>query len=242
MDVKVKEAFLRNGFAALNCLIDAAEVEKIRMIYDSLLNDRTLTSGLRSDLSGEDSNPNEQERITQIMRPSMVVPGLAECQVYKSALDHAQNLLGHDMDLDFDMLINKVPHTNTPTPWHQDAAYWIDLPDQRSVSCWVALDDVFEENGCMWFIAKEDDHIRPHKQNTKGGALSCEADIEQAKCIPLKAGGCTFHDGHTLHYSNGNSTDSQRRALILNFRPKEMIELERKRGVDHTGERKVRNG
>jgi len=146
------------------------------------------------------------------------------------------------MALDFDMLINKAPHTDTPTPWHQDAAYWMKMPDKRAVSCWIALDDVYEENGCMWFIPKDDDlGILEHTSLPNGRALYCETDTSSAQCISLNAGGCTFHDGFTLHFSKGNTTAGQRRALIFNFRPGKMIELERAQGIDHTGRRKVRN-
>jgi len=237
----MKFEFLRNGFVKLDRLIPFSEVEKIRVLYNALLNDRQRTVGLRSDLSGDGENKNTVEKITQIMCPNMIESKLLESSVYKAALNYAKELLGNDMELDFDMLINKAPYTNTPTPWHQDAAYWIKMPDKRSVSCWIALDDVYKDNGCMWFIPKEKDIIKTHTLYAKEGALHCEADINEAQCIPLYAGGCTFHDGFTLHFSRGNITNSQRRALILNFRPKEMIILERKQGVDHTGERKVRS-
>ena len=62
--------------------------------------------------------------------------------------------------------------------------------------------------------------------------------------VPLAPGGCTFHGGSTLHYSRGNSTDRNRRALILNFRPRAMIDLEREQGYDHgksANVREVRN-
>ena len=233
----MKKEFLRNGFTKLDCLIRFSEVERIRVLYDVLLNDKQLTAGLRSDLGGKEENNNTVEKITQIMRPSMIEPKLSDSIAYKSALDYAKKMIGDDIELDFDMLINKAPYTNTPTPWHQDAAYWIKMPDKRSASCWIALDEVYEDNGCMWFISKEKDVLKPHTLYTKGGALHCEADISEAQCISLHAGGCTFHDGFTLHFSKGNITNSQRRALILNFRPKEMIELERKQGDNHTGER-----
>ena len=237
----MKNNFLKNGFVKLERLIPNNEVGKLRKIYDGLLGNQELTKGLRSDLGGNDMLNSEVEKITQIMRPSMVEPLLSQNIAYTLALDHVRDMLGNDMELDFDMMINKAPRTNTITPWHQDAAYWIKMPDKRSVSCWIALDDVFEENGCMWFIPKDDDVIKPHKYFSAGGALHCETNTDNAHCVPLKAGGCTFHDGFTLHYSKGNTTDSQRRALILNFRPKKMIELEREQGVDHTGKRKVRN-
>lgn len=234
----MKDLFLKQGYLKVQKLINAYEVKQLQKLYNNLLNDEAKTAGLRSDLAGGDSNT---ERITQIMRPSMIEPKLLQTNTYELVTTIVKDLLGPDMELDFDMLINKAPHTDTPTPWHQDAAYWIKMPDKRSVSCWIALDNVYEANGCMWFIPKGNDQILPHKPSAKGGALCCETNVDNAECIPLDEGGCTFHDGFTLHYSKGNSTNTQRRALILNFRPKDMIALEREQGVDHTGERKVRN-
>lgn len=236
----LRDRFLNDGFAKVNTLIGITEVEALRILYDGLLNDKERTLGLRSDLSGNNTDP--IEKITQIMRPSLIEPKLSKTNAYEVALSYAKDLLGDDMALDFDMLINKAPYTNTETPWHQDAAYWIKMPDKRSVSCWIALDDVFEDNGCMWFVPKKKSmDILEHKHGLNKGALYCETDTSEAQSVPLNSGGCTFHDGFTLHYSKGNRTESQRRALILNFRPEKMIKLERAQGVDHTGDIKVRN-
>lgn len=237
----MKQHFLKNGFAKIDQLISMDEVAKLQILYDELLNDKKRTVGLRSDLAGGEADE-AIEKITQIMRPSLVEPQLLESVVYEAALANAKTLLGDDMALDFDMLINKAPMTNTETPWHQDAAYWIKMPDKRAVSCWVALDDVRAETGCMWFIPKNNnDDILEHFSLPNKGALYCKTNTENAQCIPLNAGGCTFHDGFTLHFSKGNTTNNQRRALILNFRPQAMIDLERQQGIDHTGDRKIRN-
>jgi ectoine hydroxylase-related dioxygenase (phytanoyl-CoA dioxygenase family) len=150
--------------------------------------------------------------------------------------------------MDFDMLINKAPFTDTPTPWHQDAAYWIDMPDKRAASCWLALDEATVENGCMWYIpASHLKPIRPHRfAGKQGGALTCDASETEGAAVELLAGSCVFHHGMTLHYSRGNTTKSQRRAFIVNFRPDAMIELERQKGFDHgrsggAADRKVRS-
>ena len=238
----VHTEFTTKGFAALEQLLTFREVQELRSLYVELLQDRQRTAGLRSDLAGG-GNATKVERITQIMRPSRVEARMGAHAAYTKALDYAKSLLGADMALDFDMLINKAPYTHTATPWHQDAAYWIKMPDKRAVSCWIALDDVTIDNGCMWFIPYNgEERIQPHERLPGGGALFCEPDTTDAQAIPLSPGGCTFHGGYTLHFSRGNSTASHRRALILNFRPQAMIDLERAQGVDHTGERKVRNG
>jgi len=235
----MKKSFLERGFVESSEFIDKKEVKQIKLIYDQILNDLIGSAHLRSDLSGEGDFG--EEKITQIMCPSNLVKTLKNSETYKKALSHAQNFLGEDMSLDFDMLINKRPYTDTPTPLHQDGAYWIKMPDKRAVSCWIAIDDAVKENGCMWFIPRKKFEIEPHRASILGGALSCETSKENAVCVPLESGGATFHDGFTPHFSEGNKTESNRRALILNFRPKSMIDLERSMGIDHQGERKVRN-
>lgn len=163
------------------------------------------------------------------------MPELRTTQTYQKAKTLAQEYLGSDLELDFDMLINKPPDTHTETPWHQDAAYWIDLPDKRALSFWIALDDTTLENGCMWFHPKLWDFLLPHKRKDESGPLYLEnPETCNAKAICLKVGDCTLHDGYTLHYSTGNKTQGQRRGLILNYRPKAMILLERQKGFDHT--------
>lgn len=232
------EFFEINGYLAVEQLLTLAEVEQYRLVYDDFLTEKVNTEGHRSDLSGLGVG---KELITQIMRPSVLLPELAESSLHQKATALARQLLGEDMEMDFDMLIDKAPQTNTPTPWHQDEAYWIDMPDKRAASCWISLDVAKRENGCMWFVPSSNHHpLRPHFQTGNGGALQCESNENEAVAIELKPGDCTFHHGRTIHYSRGNVSDSHRRAFIINFRPKAMIDYERQRGFDHLGKREVR--
>ena len=228
--------FDKDGFVQVDGLIGGAEINWYLGIYDKLLTGEIQAGHLRSDLgAGVGTGRKGAENITQIMWPSALVPSLRESAAYDRALQMARHLLGADVDFDFDMLINKAPGTSTPTPWHQDCAYWPDLPDRRAASCWIALDEATMDNGCMWFVpASHRGPLRKHQPVAPGRhALVCEASESEGVCVPLKPGSCTFHAGATLHYSRGNSTPGPRRALILNFRPAAMIELERAKGFDH---------
>jgi ectoine hydroxylase-related dioxygenase (phytanoyl-CoA dioxygenase family) len=145
------------------------------------------------------------------MWPSELVPDLRASAAYQRALGVARQLLGDDLEFDFDMLIDKAPGTQTPTPFHQDMAYWLDLPDKRALSCWIALDEATVDNGAMWFAPGT--HRRPlrkHRLHGKGrGALECDGTEAECVCVPLKPGCCTFHTGGVVHYSRGNSTGGQ---------------------------------
>jgi phytanoyl-CoA hydroxylase len=239
------EFFNENGYVVVENILSVEEIGYYRSVYEEFLENKIDAGRFRSDLGGfvEGDKPVPKERITQIMLPSRLMPSLLEKALHIETKQIAKQLLGEDMELDFDMLIDKAPHSVTPTPWHQDCAYWISMPDIRAASCWVALDDAVKDNGCMWYVPGS--HLLPvrahHPAGKGGGALECDAREDEGVAVEIKAGSCVWHHGGTLHYSRGNSTGLRRRAFINNFRPEEMIRFEREHGFDHTGDRDVRN-
>ncbi|MFT4156290.1 phytanoyl-CoA dioxygenase family protein [Parafilimonas sp.] len=238
--------FEEKGYLVVENILNKEEIAYYRDIYEKFLTNQIDVQKYRSDLGSHAENDLftlKQERITQIMLASRLFPELLDQPLHKKALSIAKQLLGEDMALDFDMLISKAPHSATATPWHQDRAYWITMPDTRSASCWVALDDATKDNGCMWYV--EGSHklpVRGHRPAGKGGgALECDASEEEGIAVEIKAGCCIWHHGGTLHYSRGNTTNNMRRAFITNYRPEAMIAYEREQGFDHSGERNVRD-
>lgn len=238
------EFFRVNGYLQVDNLLTMEEVAEYRALYEDFLSGAIDTGSFRSDLGAHVDNPDQavREKITQIMVPGRIVPDLLQGAAHLRSLAVARQLLGDDLALDFDMLIDKAPFTNAPTPWHQDCAYWINMPDKRAVSCWISLDHATVENGCMWYVPGS--HLQPmrvHRPAGKGGgALECDGTEAEGVAVELQPGSCVLHHGGTLHYSRGNATATRRRAFITNFRPQAMIDLERAEGYDHTGERKVR--
>ena len=181
------------GFLRVDDLLTPAQVDHYRQLYEAFLDGRISTGHLRGDLGGhvdDGSTVDSPERITQIMWPSACVSVLYDAPIHLTSLALARQYGGDDMTFDFDMLIDKLPHTNTPTPWHQDMAYWIELPDVRSLSVWVALDEATEDNGCMWYVpGAHKKPLRKHWEAGKGGgALECEASEAEGVPVPLSTG------------------------------------------------------
>lgn len=235
-----RRSYAENGFLIVGDLLAPGELEQYRNLVDRMVEGRIDCGDSRADLGGHRARVRPSvENITHIMLPSEVAPELAESAFFRRSLRIARVLLGEDLERDMDMLIDKAPRTDTPTPWHQDQAYWMPgMPDRRSVSCWLALDATTLDNGCMWFVPGS--HLQPVRKHRYTGesshALETDADEVEAVACPLAPGSATFHDGGTLHYSRGNSTGTRRRALITNFRPAAMIAWERERGYDHRHE------
>jgi phytanoyl-CoA hydroxylase len=235
--------FEKNGYLIINNLIEKETIEQYKTIYNDFISGKIDVGANRRDLKGEGENQDSKaESITQIMVPSKHLPELKQSLYYSKISDVAQQLLGNDLEIDFDMLINKPPFSNSITPWHQDCAYWIDMPDKRAISAWMPLNIATLNNGCMWYVPGSHKlPMRKHKSSAKNGALVCVGTEEEAIYVELESGSVVLHHGVTVHYSRGNTSNSQRRAMIVNLRPKAMINYERERGFDHTGENKIRN-
>jgi phytanoyl-CoA hydroxylase len=229
------DRFERDGYLVVEDLLQPDELDWYREVYDRLLSGEIDAGPRRGDLGvGAGRGEATVESITQIMWPSDLVEGLGQSVAYERALAVAREILGQDVVFDFDMLIDKAPGTATPTPWHQDCAYWLDLPDRRAASCWIALDEATVDNGCMWFVPGSHlGPLMPHRPAGPRAALECDPPASGAVAVPLAPGSCTFHAGATLHHTRGNATAGHRRALIVNFRPSAMVENERARGFDH---------
>lgn len=124
-----------------------------------------------------------------------------------------------------DQALIKYPKDSKPTAWHQDTVYW-PMNEDGGLSCWMALDDVTVERGCMWFIPGS--HKLGRLPSVDLGNTSADGPLTllpgsfrdvKPVAVPLKPGSCTFHNGLTFHYAGPNVTDSPRRAMVTIFMP-----------------------
>ncbi|MEM7028438.1 MAG: phytanoyl-CoA dioxygenase family protein [Chloroflexota bacterium] len=133
-----------------------------------------------------------------------------------------------------DQIISKPPEENGHFHFHQDFYLW-PLNDPQIVTCWLALDDVTPENGCMHVVpgshrdprfgleayadeletlAKSDNPA--DVPETPRQAMRHEA-VSIGKPIALKAGECMFHHCLNFHATPQNVTTRQRRAHVMIF-------------------------
>jgi ectoine hydroxylase-related dioxygenase (phytanoyl-CoA dioxygenase family) len=116
------------------------------------------------------------------------------------------------------------PHIESrASPWHQDLPYW-PMQDPGALSCWLALDDVDETNGCMHFVPRSHTwgKLEPinliNPQDIRTLVEPAGKDFTPVP-EPLTAGSCTFHNGLTWHYAPPNRGTAPRRALVIIYMP-----------------------
>ena len=109
--------------------------------------------------------------------------------------------------------------------WHQDSLYWpLVTPKNTQVTAWIALDDVDEENGCMWMVSNSHawgDHIEYLHSLKPAGFRSMpetyRSRASKMKPCPVPRGTVHYHHALTWHGSDENLSDRPRRAIALHF-------------------------
>jgi phytanoyl-CoA hydroxylase len=141
---------------------------------------------------------------------------------HQAILDLIQPLLGLDIKLFGSQAFMKPPG-GVEKPYHQDSPYF-SIEPMALVTCWIALDDVTLENGCLWVIPGSHrlgplSHSEPwivgDRQDMR--VPESEVDVSQEVAITIPAGGCSLHHSLILHRSLPNHTQGSRRGLAYHY-------------------------
>ncbi len=214
------EFYQQNGYIQLLDVLTPEELEDVRQSLDEVLNmklekgfDRT---GQRTEYDKVFLQKVNLWRDHEGMRRFVFnhkLAGIARrlARVKRIRLWHDHTLI-------------KMPEDSKPSPWHQDLPYW-PMNEEGALSCWMALDDVDENNGCMAFIpgSHQVGRLEPinlvNPQDIFGFEASGHLKGVQPAVMKMKAGSCTFHNGMTFHYAFPNKMDKPRRAMIVIYMP-----------------------
>jgi len=160
-----------------------------------------------------------------------------------------------DMTKDYDQFLNKRPgKTDAIFSMHQDMGYWpspkvLGVEETSTCTFSLAIDDSTEENGCLEYVvgSHASKTLRPHvplaKSRDEGHALTIEVDEskgDEIRLAPAQRGCVTIHDEYVVHGSGGNRCpNKQRRTYVLAYRPKKVVDAERKIGFTHSHNDKI---
>jgi phytanoyl-CoA hydroxylase len=142
---------------------------------------------------------------------------LREMSAAAPILDLCHDLIGPDVRLYWDQAVYKKPGNPEEFPFHQDNGYTYVDP-QQYLTCWVALTDTDESNGCPWVIPGW------HRYGTLAHELTplgwrCAEPGQAAIPVPARAGDIVVFSSLTPHRTGPNLTDGVRKSYILQYAP-----------------------
>ncbi len=131
--------------------------------------------------------------------------------------DLVHDLIGPTVRLYWEQAVYKKPETAADFPWHQDNGYTYIEP-QQYLTCWIALTDTDEANGCPWVVPGL------HRRGTLRHWMTdlgwrCLEHAPDAVAIPPRAGSIVVFSSLTPHRTGPNLTEAVRKAYIVQFAP-----------------------
>jgi phytanoyl-CoA hydroxylase len=125
------------------------------------------------------------------------------------------DLVGARPRLYWDQLVYKKAGTRDEFPWHQDNGYTFVEP-QQYLTCWVALTDATQDNGCPWIVpGSHHQGTLAHRWTDLG--FQCFADHPEAVAMPVKKGSIAVFSSLTPHRTGPNLTSATRKSYILQY-------------------------
>jgi phytanoyl-CoA hydroxylase len=127
------------------------------------------------------------------------------------------DLIGPDVRLYWDQAVYKKPGNPDEFPFHQDNGYTY-LEPQQYLTCWIALTDTDENNGCPWVVpGLHTSGTLAHEQTPLG--WRCFTSSPAAVPVPAAAGDVVVFSSLTPHRTGPNLTDDTRKSYIVQYAP-----------------------
>lgn len=239
----------RQGYLVLPDVVAEAELGPLEEIFEHFL--RAEVQGMGRDfcdMSGPYGRAFEDFNLINAVLPRVYWPALANNVFERRASSIARQLIGDDATLDYDQFLAKRPRRPKAVfAWHQDLGYWpCGTPDNRTVTCSLALDTATPENGCLQVVPGShlEPQLRAHRPAawTTAPELRDEAHIlsvelraeDRVVALPVRRGSITVHNERIVHGSPGNDTDGWRRTYVVAHRSRATVEYERSIGFTHS--------
>ncbi len=198
------------------------EVATLRQVTDGFV-DRARAHTAHTDIYDlEDSHSPSQPRVRRIKSPHLHDPAYAALLRHPGIIAVLQDLWGPDIRFDTAKLNLKSAGFGAAVEWHQDWAFYPHTNDDLA-AVGVMMDDMELANGPLLVVPGS--HKGPvHDHHADGrfcGAMNPAAcDVDFGAAVPLvgRAGSITVHHVRAVHGSAMNTSNKDRRLLLLQFR------------------------
>lgn len=220
------EQFHDTGFLIVEDLLTPAEVEQMRARAEEIARGAAPENeGVRRQVEpaverGEQAASDYEASLRKMTGLALSGdPVFVAHARHPAIVDCVQALLGPELTLYQDQLFMKAPRVGSRQPYHQDqpAGFHID-PPEALVTCWTALDESTEENGCLRYLPGTH-RLGPltKEQRAQFEMRALNGNLAGEVPLILRPGGCGFHHGWILHASNVNLSDKRRRGYATHY-------------------------
>ena len=219
------DEFKRNGFLIIENVLTPDELAAMRQRTDEIArgelpsNSRITRQVEPAIQRGEDAADSYEASLRKMVKLAVEDDVFQAHALRPAVVEVMQSLMGPDLTLYQDQLFMKAPRVGSRQPYHQDqpAGFYID-PPELLITCWTALDESTEENGCLRYLTGSHD-LGALKREDRAAyeARAKEGPLPGEVPLILPPGGCGIHHGWLLHASDVNLSDKRRRGYATHY-------------------------
>ncbi len=198
------------------------EVQRLRRVTDEFVDNARAVAQHNEIYDLEDTHTPEQPRVRRIKSPHLHHPAYRDLVAHAKIVKVLQALWGPDIRFDTAKLNMKSAGYGAAVEWHQDWAFYPHTNDDLA-AVGIMMDDMELANGPLMIIPGS--HKGPifdhHTDGRFCGAMDpASKEIDYTKAIPLTgaAGSITVHHVRAVHGSAPNTSNKERRLLLLQYR------------------------
>lgn len=222
-----QDDFRTNGFLIYGPLLDAGDAAAIGKRIDALAAGEGADAGrfgIRLEPNADElDGVARRDKAWQLMNVAKADEVIAEATRRPDILGLVGELLQTEQVCFLqDQVLMKPAFHGSEVSWHQDSAYWTQVPPQVDppaiVTCWVAIDNVTEDNGCVKMVPGSHKFgVLPHARGGNNLLHVEGVNLNSAVPVVLPPGGVSFHHSCTVHGSAPNRTANRRRGIALTY-------------------------
>jgi len=216
------ETFHRQGYVSGIRVLSEEQVDTLRAELTTLAESRHPNADLFYEYNSNES-VDPTRTLFHALGAWRITPGFHDALWNPAFLVPASQLLGGAVRFWHDQLFCKPARHGGVVAWHQDYSYWTRTQPMAHLTCWIGLDDARRDNGCLQYIPGSHRWSLLPVTGLAGDmdAIQTVLTPEQRAefkpvAIELRRGEAAFHHPLLVHGSYENSTDRQRRAMVLN--------------------------
>lgn len=138
--------------------------------------------------------------------------------------DICRATLGENAYLFHEQYVIKAADPDSSFPWHQDSGY-VHEDHEPYLTCWIALDDVTEQNGSVYLLPYPRSGIRSYVKHIWDPAVqdqACYFGDDPGMPVVVPAGSIVVFSSVVIHRSGPNHTNGVRRVYLAQY-SKEII-------------------
>jgi ectoine hydroxylase-related dioxygenase (phytanoyl-CoA dioxygenase family) len=236
-----RESFERDGYLILEKFLRDDELDLLRSVCDAEVEARA--AAMRAD--GKDADGiNVLDRKYFISDVRLRRPEVRPVLLNDRIAEICQATIGQTAYLHNEQFVVKMSDTATSFPWHQDSGYSVYKGRAQRhppyVTCWVALDDMSEENGTISVLPfsrhEGSRELLEHVWSDEVNALVGYRGSDDGTLVTVPAGSLVAFLSRLLHKSGANKTGRPRRRYFMAYTPTLFRHQDTSKGIYSAGE------